>query len=59
MQLIVIVSVLAMANVYALMKASDKHMELSGADIDSIEYEVEIEGAREPASLLETIESNN
>ena len=53
MQLIVILSTLALANILFLQETSDRHMALNGYTAESMQHEVKIESVNERSSLVE------
>ena len=53
MQLIVILSTLALANMLFLKESSDRHMALNGYTAESLQHEVKIESVNEAGSLLD------
>lgn len=57
MQLIVIVSVFSLINIFGLMEVSDQHMEANGYKYENLEYEVEMERVGHPKSLLGAIQA--
>lgn len=55
MQLIVVVAVLSLTNIYFLQDASNKHMEMNDLHLDQINHEVKIETVSQQEALFESI----